>query len=47
MNDLYEAAGQIRDFCESRGWEYSIIGGVAISRWGEPRATQDVDLTIF
>ncbi|MGH7495995.1 MAG: hypothetical protein ACREOO_26885 [bacterium] len=25
---------------------YAIIGGVAVQKWGEPRATKDVDLTI-
>jgi hypothetical protein len=24
-----------------------LIGGLAVQRWGEPRATQDVDLTLL
>ena len=28
-------------------WRFCFIGGVAVQRWGEPRVTQDVDLTIL
>ena len=34
-------------FCESRGWLYCFIGGVALQRWGEPRFTRDADLTLI
>jgi hypothetical protein len=30
-----------------RGVPYLIIGGLAVQRWGQPRLTQDVDLTIL
>jgi hypothetical protein len=30
-----------------RGIPYAIIGGMAVQRWGTPRLTQDVDLTIM
>ena len=32
--------------CESEGWRYCFIGGLAVQRWGEPRETVDVDLTL-
>ncbi len=34
-------------FCRQRRWRFCFIGGVAVQRWGEPRVTRDVDLTLF
>ncbi|MDA0323617.1 MAG: hypothetical protein O2923_13010 [Verrucomicrobia bacterium] len=31
----------------AREWEHCIIGGLAVQRWGEPRLTRDVDLTLL
>lgn len=47
MNTLFAAAADIERFCRSRGWRFSIIGGMAVQRWGEPRQTRDVDLAIL
>jgi len=47
MNALYTAAKQISDFMIARNWEFAIIGGMAVQRWGEPRQTLDVDLTLL
>ena len=47
MNALFQAAKEIADFMDARGWRYCIIGGLAVMRWGEPRTTQDVDLTLL
>lgn len=47
MNGLFEAARQLQDFCDSRGWRSCFIGGLAVQRWGEPRVTLDVDLTVL
>jgi len=41
------AAGEIQGFCQQQGWRFCFIGGVAVQRWGEPRLTQDVDLTLL
>jgi hypothetical protein len=30
-----------------QGWQYCFIGGLALQRWGEPRETIDVDLTLL
>ena len=46
MIELFQVALEVQDFCEANHWEYCFIGGVALQRWGEPRVTQDVDLTI-
>lgn len=47
MNGIFEAALEIQGFCEKRRWRSCIIGGVAVIRWGEPQATQDVDVSLL
>ena len=47
MNGLYQTAAQVQEFCQSRGWQFCFIGGLAYIRWAEPRQTSDVDLTIL
>jgi hypothetical protein len=47
MIDLFEAARQLQAFCDGQGWRSCLIGGLAVQRWGEPRATLDVDLTVL
>jgi hypothetical protein len=46
-NPLYQAAGEIFTFFEQQGWRSCLIGGMAVLRWGRPRATQDVDVSLF
>lgn len=41
------AAGQVQRLCQQHDWRFCFIGGVAVQRWGEPRMTQDVDLTVM
>lgn len=47
MNALFVAAKEVADFMQARGWKFCIIGGIANMRWGAPRTTQDVDLTLL
>lgn len=47
MNGLYTAAEQVQTFCRGEGWGFCFIGGLAVQRWGEPRLTRDVDLTVL
>lgn len=47
MNSLLEAAKEVQDFLTEKGWRFCIIGGLAVIRWGEPRLTLDVDLTLL
>lgn len=47
MNGLFVAAEQIQDLCRQERWEFCFIGGLAVLRWGEPRVTRDVDLTLL
>ncbi len=47
MTELYITALEVQRLCENQGWNFCIIGGVAVQRWGEPRLTRDVDLTLL
>ncbi len=41
------AASEVQTFCQSQGWRFCFIGGIAVQRWGTPRFTQDIDLTLL
>jgi hypothetical protein len=47
MNPLLAAALEIQHLIASRRWPFAFIGGLAVIRWGEPRTTQDADLTLL
>lgn len=47
MNELFDAAREIQEFLAGRHWRFCIIGGLAAIRWGEPQATQDVDVSLL
>src|SRR6266571_7330473 len=47
MNAVINAAAELQALCERRAWRFCFIGGLAVQRWGEPRETADVDLTII
>jgi hypothetical protein len=47
VNPIFAAALEVQRFCEARGFGFCFIGGLALQRWGEPRLTQDVDLTVI
>ncbi len=47
MNPIFAAALEVQGFCRERGWRFCFIGALAVLRWGEPRLTQDVDLTVL
>ncbi len=47
MNPIFAAALEIQAFCRTSGWQFCFIGALAVQRWGEPRLTHDVDLTIL
>jgi hypothetical protein len=44
---LVFAARDILRFLDRHNVPACLIGGLAVQRWGEPRATQDVDLTLL
>ncbi len=46
MNPPFAATAELHAFLTEHHIPYAIIGGIAVQVWGEPRATQDLDLTI-
>jgi len=47
MNELFKAASELQRFLDVRGWPNAVIGGLAVVRWGETRATRDVDVALY
>ena len=47
MNGLFGVAAELQRFCDQQDWRSCFIGGIAVQRWGEPRVTRDVDLTLL
>jgi hypothetical protein len=47
VNPIFGAAADMQRFCVDQGWRFCFIGALAVIRWGEPRLTQDVDLTVL
>ena len=47
MNEVLTAATELQSFLRSKQWSFGIIGGIALVRWGEPRTTVDVDVTLL
>jgi hypothetical protein len=45
--DLFQVAEDVQRLCILARWGFCFIGGLAIQRWGEPRITKDVDLTLL
>src|SRR4051812_2395217 len=47
MDSPIRTAAEVQKVLDSKRWKYCFIGGIAVQKWGEPRFTRDVDLTIF
>lgn len=47
MNGLFRAALEVEQFMRQQKWRFCLIGGLAVVRWGQPRATQDVDFSLL
>ena len=47
MRTLLQAGARVQQAFERRGWQFCFIGGVANFRWGTPRLTNDLDLTLL
>ena len=47
MDTVLGAALEVQRVLASRGERFCIIGGLAVQRWGKPRATRDVDVTVL
>jgi hypothetical protein len=44
---FWRSAGELERQLREAGYQSCFIGGVALQRWGEPRFTRDLDLTLF
>jgi len=47
VEELLLAAVHVQALLLERGWRFCFIGGVAIQRWGNPRFTTDIHLTLL
>jgi len=47
MTEVILAASELQAVCETQGWRFCFIGGLAVQRWGQPRETVDADLTLL
>jgi len=47
VNEVIQAAFELQSVCQTQGWQFCFIGGLAQLRWGEPRETVDADLTLL
>lgn len=47
MRRLVHVAWHLQQHFEDWGWRFCFIGGLALQRWGQPRLTVDVDVTLF
>jgi len=47
MNQILEAAVEVEHAVRAARFRFCFIGGVAVQRWGQPRMTADIDLTVL
>jgi hypothetical protein len=47
IGDLLVAAVEVSRLCHERGYHFCFIGGLAVQRWGNPRFTANIDLTLI
>lgn len=44
---IWKSATELQHFLTEHGFRFCFIGGLAVQRWGEPRATKDVDVALL
>lgn len=47
MRSLLQTGARVQGLLLARGFRFCFIGGVANFRWGTPRLTNDLDLTVL
>lgn len=47
MKSLLRAAAELQKLLAARQWRFCFIGGIALQRWGEPRLTLDIDVSLL
>jgi len=43
---IWECALELQTFLQQQNLGFAFIGGLAVQRWGQPRMTDDIDLTV-
>jgi hypothetical protein len=46
-DSLWKSAIELQRYLRSCHYEFCFIGGIAVQRWGEPRVTKDLDVTLI
>lgn len=47
MKALFNLAADLEAEFNTMNWRFCFIGGLALQRWGQPRLTMDVDVTLL
>jgi hypothetical protein len=47
MTRLVRLAAELQSLLDSSSWQNCLIGGLALQRWGIPRLTIDLDMTVL
>lgn len=47
MTRLVRLAAELQALLDAASWKNCLIGGLVLQRWGEPRLTRDVDMTVL
>ena len=47
MTRLIRLAAELQALLDAAAWKNCLIGGLVLQRWGEPRLTKDVDVTVL
>lgn len=47
MTRLIQLAVELQKMLNAAAWRNCLIGGLVLQRWGEPRLTKDVDMTVL
>jgi hypothetical protein len=47
MTRLIQLAVELQALLDAASWKNCLIGGLVLQRWGEPRLTKDVDMTVL
>ena len=47
MKQLLQAAVELQAILQAEQMPFCFIGGIALARWGEPRLTRDLDITLL
>jgi len=47
VRSLLLTAAQVQRFFLEQQWRFCFIGGIALQRWGEPRLTVDIDVSLL